>query len=306
MLYGQIKVGIDPALLSTGIGALGGGALGALIPSTDEHGETHRLRNALIGATGGGALGYGYSRFNTNLPSSPAHSSIIKSPSVNTNLTPPDKPIVTSLINDEDDNPNAKYGLPPPIRSTGPIPTPADGKNISPVRPLPRVNVSNYHWRNIPRHGLQPPLPEPEPYKTNYDPANNSLPLAGSNISPSGKSEFMNTLIARKQNAPIAQEGMITPSKYKQLQYGSHFLKELNKGNEYNKANNLPLNGTIQSWTTPVPYKAQDAKEASYSSTWSADDDFHYKNSQMPLIGRFFNPYPKDIKPNSKAKLETT
>ena len=40
-----------------GLGALAGGAIGAMVPSRDENGETHRMRNALIGAGIGGAAG---------------------------------------------------------------------------------------------------------------------------------------------------------------------------------------------------------------------------------------------------------
>lgn len=51
------------AVAGAGIGALGGGTIGALNGKKDEHGETHRVRNALLGVLGGGlggaALGAG-------------------------------------------------------------------------------------------------------------------------------------------------------------------------------------------------------------------------------------------------------
>ena len=43
------------ALIGGGVGLAGG----ALIPSEDEYGETHRLRNALLGGAGGAAVGAG-------------------------------------------------------------------------------------------------------------------------------------------------------------------------------------------------------------------------------------------------------
>jgi len=50
---------LDPtakgALIGGGVGLAGG----ALIPSEDEYGETHRLRNALLGGVGGAAVGGG-------------------------------------------------------------------------------------------------------------------------------------------------------------------------------------------------------------------------------------------------------
>lgn len=57
----QFAQTISPQQLGTLVGAvpgvIGGGLLGAAIPSRDESGETHRGRNALIGATLGGAAG---------------------------------------------------------------------------------------------------------------------------------------------------------------------------------------------------------------------------------------------------------
>jgi hypothetical protein len=46
-----------PPIAGLGIGALGGGLLGAMNGKKDEKGQTHRLRNALLGALMGGGAG---------------------------------------------------------------------------------------------------------------------------------------------------------------------------------------------------------------------------------------------------------
>lgn len=61
MMLGQMPIG-GAGLL----GAIAGGGLGALIPSRDEEGETHRLRNALLGALAGGAIGGGLGGMNSS------------------------------------------------------------------------------------------------------------------------------------------------------------------------------------------------------------------------------------------------
>lgn len=67
-------IAYSPELAGGALGAIPGaaigGGIGAMIPSEDEEGETHRMRNALIGAlTGGATTGAGTAALvNANLP----------------------------------------------------------------------------------------------------------------------------------------------------------------------------------------------------------------------------------------------
>ena len=99
------------------------------------------------------------------------------------------------------------------------------------------------------------------------------LPTAESVQVPKTGSPFMRELVERRQNNPrVASEGVMVPADYKQLQYGTHFLEQMEQANAYNEAAGLPqLGGTPESWNKPIPFYATDNPDPKVTSHFRQD-----------------------------------